>query len=151
MLILNLIIPLIIGALAGGLTRGSIVQYDALVLPPFAPPSWVFPVVWLVLYLMMGTANWLVAKADIPREEKKHAEILYAVQLAVNFVWPLIFFNTDQYGTAFLWLLLLLALVLVMTAAAAKVNRIAAWLLVPYILWLLYAGYLNYAVWRLNG
>lgn len=151
MLILNLIIPLIIGALAGGLTRGSIAQYNALVLPPFAPPSWVFPVVWLVLYLLMGVANWLVTRAEIPKGEKKHAEILYAVQLVVNFVWPLIFFNTDQYSTAFFWLLLLLALVLVMTAAAAKVNRLAAWLLLPYVLWLLYAGYLNYAVWQLNG
>lgn len=151
MLILNLLIPIMMGAVAGWLTKGSVVQYDALVLPPYAPPSWVFPLAWLILYLMMGAANWLIMKSDTPQEQKKHTQILYAVQLAVNFVWPLIFFNTDQYGTAFVWLLLLLALVLAMTVAAAKVNKLAAWLLVPYILWLLYAAYLNYFVWQLNG
>ena len=118
--------------------------------PPLAPPAWVFPAVWTVLYILMGVACWLVWKSDAARQDKKRALTLYGGQLVVNFVWPLLFFGRGWYGVSFLWLLLLLALVLAAAAAFGRIRKLAAWLLAPYILWLLFAGYLNCAIWLLN-
>lgn len=129
---------------------GSMATYDALVQPPLAPPPWVFPVVWVVLYLLMGIASVLVWKADVEQEEKKQALTWYGVQLAVNFVWPLLFFNAGLYGIALMWLVLLLALVAATIVAFRQINTTAAWLLAPYALWLLFATYLNAAIWLLN-
>lgn len=148
--IIGLAIPLAVGGLAGRLTMGSMATYGALVQPPLAPPPWVFPVVWAVLYLLMGIASVLVWKADVPQEEKKRALTWYGAQLAANFVWPLLFFNAGLYGIALMWLLLLLALVAATIVAFRQINLTAAWLLVPYALWLLFATYLNAAIWLLN-
>lgn len=148
--IIGLAIPLAVGGLAGRLTMGSMATYGALVQPPLAPPPWVFPVVWAVLYLLMGIASVLVWKADESQEEKKRALTWYGAQLAANFVWPLLFFNAGLYGIALMWLLLLLALVAATIVAFRQINPTAAWLLVPYALWLLFATYLNAAIWLLN-
>ena len=148
--IIGLALPLAVGGLAGWLTMSSMSTYGALVQPPLAPPPWVFPVAWTVLYLLMGIASVLIWKADAPQEEKKRALTLYAVQLAVNFIWPLLFFNAGLYGAALVWLLLLLALVVATIAAFRQINPTAAWLLVPYVLWLVFATYLNAAIWVLN-
>ncbi|WP_373165689.1 TspO/MBR family protein [Agathobaculum sp. Marseille-P7918] len=148
--IIGLAIPLAVGGLAGRLTMGSMATYGALVQPPLAPPPWVFPVVWAVLYLLMGIASVLVWKADVPQEEKKRALTWYGAQLAANFVWPLLFFNAGLYGIALMWLVLLLALVTATIVAFRQINPTAAWLLVPYALWLLFATYLNAAIWLLN-
>ena len=145
-----LCLPLAVGGLSAALTMGSMAQYSALPQPPLAPPAWVFPAVWTVLYILMGVACWLVWKSDAARQDKKRALTLYGGQLAVNFVWPLLFFGRGWYGVSFLWLLLLLALVLAAVAAFGRIRKLAAWLLAPYILWLLFAGYLNCAIWLLN-
>lgn len=149
--IVGLGLPLAVGGLAAWLTMGSMAVYGALIQPPLAPPSWVFPVVWGILYLLMGAASVLVWKSDAPQAEKQRALRLYAVQLACNFVWPLLFFRAGWYGTALLWLLLLLALVLATMAAFRQASPLAGKLLLPYVLWLLFAAYLNAAVWWLNG
>nr|WP_300186236.1 TspO/MBR family protein [uncultured Agathobaculum sp.] len=149
--VIGLGLPLAVGGLAAWLTMGSMAVYGALVQPPLSPPSWVFPVVWSILYLLMGAASVLVWKSDVPQEEKQRALRLYAVQLAVNFVWPLLFFRAGWYGTAMLWLFLLIALVLATMAAFRKISPLAAKLLIPYVMWLLFAAYLNVAVWWLNG
>lgn len=148
--IAGLALPLAVGGLAARLTMGSMATYGALVQPPLAPPPWVFPVAWTVLYLLMGIASVLVFRADAPQAEKKRALTLYGVQLAVNFVWPLLFFRAGLYGASLVWLIFLLVLVLATIAAFRQVSRAAAWLLVPYVLWLLFAAYLNAAVWVLN-
>lgn len=148
--IIGLALPLAVGGLAGRLTMGSMATYGALVQPPLAPPPWVFPIVWAVLYVLMGIASVLVWKADVPQEEKKRALTWYGAQLAANFVWPLLFFNSGLYGIALIWLVLLLALVAATIAAFWKISPTAAWLLVPYVLWLLFAAYLNTAIWLLN-
>ncbi len=148
--IIGLALPLAVGGLAGWLTMGSMSTYSALVQPPLAPPSWVFPVVWTVLYLLMGIASVLIWKADAPQSEKQQALTWYGVQLAVNFVWPLLFFNAGLYGVSLVWLVLLLVLVVETIIAFRAISPVAAGLMVPYLLWLLFAAYLNAAIWLLN-
>ena len=151
MLAFSIALPLAAGGLAAFLTKDSMAQYAALAQPPLSPPGWVFPVVWTMLFVLMGAASWRIRQADAPKSEKTRALRLYYAQLAVNFVWPLLFFRAGRYGTAFWWLLLLLALVLATAAAFRKLDRTAARLLAPYIAWLLCAAYLNAGVWQLNG
>ena len=149
-LIISLLIPLSVGALAGALTMGSMAQYAALAQPPLSPPGWVFPVVWTILYLLMGWASFLIWKSGAPQAAKKRALGLYGMQLAVNFVWPLLFFRAGLYGFALLWLVILLVLVAETMLAFGRIDRRAAWLLAPYFLWLLFAAYRNAGVWLLN-
>ena len=149
-LIICLLIPLAVGGLAAALTMGSMEQFAALAQPPLSPPGWVFPVVWTILYLLMGWASFLIWKSGAPQAAKKRALGLYGVQLAVNFVWPLLFFRAGLYGFALIWLVILLVLVAETMLAFGRIDRRAAWLLAPYLLWLLFAAYLNAGVWLLN-
>ena len=107
MKIFSFALPLAVGGLAAWLTMGSMSQYAALVQPPLAPPAWIFPIAWTILYVLMGWASLRVRQSGSP--EHKNALALYYTQLAVNFVWPLLFFRVGLYGTAFWWLILLLA------------------------------------------
>lgn len=150
-LIISLLIPLSVGALAGALTMGSMAQYAALAQPPLSPPGWVFPAVWTVLYLLMGLACYLIWTSEAPQAEKKRALTLYGAQLVLNFIWPLLFFEAGEFGVSLIWLVLLTALVLATTAAFGHISKTAAWLLAPYLLWLVFAAYLNAGVWLLNG
>ena len=132
-----------VGLLAGLLTGNSAELYGQLaVKPPLAPPGWLFPVVWTILYALMGIGAGLVAD-QAPGENRNRG-------LNLNFFWPLLFFNAQAYGLALLWLLLLLVLVIWMALEFHKVSPLAALLQIPYILWLLFASYLNAAVWYLN-
>lgn len=149
-LIICLLIPLAVGGLAAALTMGSMEQFAALAQPPLSPPGWVFPVVWTILYLLMGWASFLIWKSGAPQAAKKRALGPYGVQLAANFVWPLLFFRAGLYGFALIWLVILLVLVAETMLAFGRIDRRAAWLLAPYILWLLFATYLNAGVWMLN-
>ena len=101
-----LAVPLGVGAVSGFLTQGSMDTFEKLNQPPLAPPGWVFPVVWTGLFAMMGTASYLIARLP-ESEEKKKALTLYGIQLAVNFLWPVFFFNAGWYLFSFAWLLLL--------------------------------------------
>ena len=150
-LIISLLIPLSVGALAGALTMGSMAQYAALAQPPLSPPGWVFPAVWTVLYLLMGLACYLIWASEAPQAEKKRALTLYGAQLVLNFIWPLLFFEAGEFGVALIWLALLTALVLATAAAFGHISKTAAWLLAPYLLWLVFAAYLTAGVWLLNG
>ena len=118
--------------------------------PKLSPPPALFPIVWTVLYLLMGISSYLVCSAPVPQPARKQTLLPYALQLFFNFVWPLLFFRQQAVLPAFFWLVILWALVLWMILAFRKVNRTAAWLQVPYLLWLTFAGYLNLAVWLLN-
>lgn len=149
-LIICLLIPLAVGGLAAWLTMDSMTQFAALAQPPLSPPGWVFPVVWTILYLLMGWASFLIWKSDAPQAAKKRTLGLYGVQLAVNFAWPLLFFRAGLYGFALIWLVILLVLVAETMLAFGRIDRRAAWLLAPYFLWLLFAAYLNAGVWMLN-
>ena len=139
-----------VGALSGWLTReGTQLFSETVAKPPLTPPSLFFPIVWGILYALMGIGAARVSLTD-PSEDRSRGLNLFVAQLIVNFFWSLIFFNAQAYGFAFFWLLLLWGLVLWMTLTFRKVDKIAAWLQVPYLLWLTFAAYLNFGVWRLN-
>lgn len=143
-------LPLAVGGLAAFLTRGSMGIFETLNRPPLSPPGWVFPVVWTILYGMMGTASYLVLTSGRSEEQLREALAVYGIQLAVNFFWSIILFQQSLYLAAFFWLLLLLFLVVLMTVLFYAVSRRAAYLLVPYGAWIVFAGYLNLSVWLLN-
>ena len=149
-LLLCLALPLAVGLLASLLTLGGMRDYGEMLRPPLSPPGWVFPAAWTVLYLLMGLASWLVTGAAATEDIKQMALSLYAVQLAANFLWPLLFFGLGRYFLAFLWLLVLLLLVLLTWRQFRRLDRRAGALLVPYVLWLCFAVYLNLGVVVLN-
>ena len=139
-----------VGALSGFLSRSGTENYNATVIqPPLSPPSLVFPIVWGILFALMGIGAARIYLSP-PSKERSLGLNIYAVQLVVNFFWSLIFFNAQAYGFAFLWLLLLLALVVWMFITFRKVDPLAAYLQIPYLLWLTFAAYLNAGVWYLN-
>lgn len=139
-----------VGALSGFLSReGTKIYSESITKPPLSPPAIVFPIVWTILFALMGISAariYMVA----PSQNRSRGLNLYIAQLIVNFFWSLIFFNAQAFGFAFIWLLLLWALVLVMILTFRKVDPMAAWLQIPYLLWLTFAAYLNLGVWYLN-
>jgi len=140
-----------VGALSGWLTMDAMVAYGQTILqPPLAPPGWLFPVVWTVLYGLMGIG---AARIYLTTSSKMRSLglNLFVVQLVVNFFWSPIFFNLLAFGLAFFWLLLLWGLVLWMILVFWKVDPLAAKLQIPYLIWLTFAAYLNLGVWYLNG
>lgn len=147
-LLVYLAIPLGVGALAGILTKDSMMQFSLLNRPPLSPPGWLFPVVWTVLFLLMGYASYLVSRSD--SVQKRPALILYAIQLIVNFFWSIFFFNFEWYLFSFFWLVLLWVLILLTIRAFWRISPTAAILLIPYLLWVTFAGYLNLAIWLIN-
>lgn len=139
-----------VGALSGFLTREGTKTYEAFAVKPvWTPPGAVFPVVWSILYALMGIGAGRIWKSP-SSTMRTRSLILFAVQLGVNFCWSLLFFNAKVYGFAFIWLVLLWILIVLMIHAFYQVNRTAAYLQIPYILWVTFAAYLNYMVWQLN-
>lgn len=139
-----------VGGLSGLMTRNGTEIYNATIIqPPLSPPSWVFPVVWGILFALMGFSAARISLAP-PSRERSRGLNLYIAQLVVNFFWSLIFFNAQAFGFAFFWLLLLWVLVLWMILTFRKVDPLAAKLQIPYLLWLTFAAYLNLGVWYLN-
>ena len=139
-----------VGALAAALTRDAALLYgEAIVKPPLSPPAWVFPAAWALLYALMGVGAARVSLTP-PSAGRTLALRLFWAQLGVNFLWSIWFFSFGAYGFAFLWLVLLWALAVRMTLAFRDLDSAAALLQLPYLLWLVFAGYLNYGVWRLN-
>lgn len=149
-LIISIGIPSLIGWLSSHLSGNIRGDYLSLNQPPLAPPSWVFGTVWAILFTMMGIAFYLVITSDAPRNQKENAMRIYFVQLAFNFFWPLIFFGTELYAVAFVWLVILLILIALTIRAFGKISKPAAYLLIPYFLWVVFAGYLNLGIWYLN-
>ena len=139
-LIICLAIPLVVGGAAGLLTMNSMEAFEALNQPPLSPPGWLFPVVWTVLYVLMGIASYLVSVSDAPQEEKARALWTYGIQLAFNFLWPIAFFNLKWYLFAFLWLVILWILILITALRFGRIRKPAGYLLVPYLLWVAFAG-----------
>lgn len=143
-------IPLAVGGVTAWLTRGSMELFAALEQPPLSPPAWLFPVVWTALYILMGLASKRVLSSAAPREDVRTALWLYGIQLAVNFVWPLLFFNLQWFLIAFFWLMLLWGLVIVTTVKFHRIDPAAGYLLLPYALWTTFAAYLNLGIFVLN-
>lgn len=150
-LIVCLLVPLLVGAASAIISRNGIADFNSQLQPPLSPPAWLFPVAWTILYLLMGYASYLVCTSAAPAEQISNALWIYALQLAVNFLWSPIFFLWQNYLFAFLWLLILWVLILITIIRFNAINRKSALLLIPYLLWVTFAGYLNFGVWLLNS
>lgn len=149
-LLLCLAVPLAAGGIGALLAGGFGENYGAMYKPLLSPPGWVFPVVWTVLYLLMGYAGWLVLTSDASEPRRRRALTVFGVQLLLNMLWPLLFFRLGWYGFAFVWLLLLILAVLLCLLLFRYIVKRAGDLLVPYLLWLFFAAYLNLGAAILN-
>lgn len=146
--VISIGIALIVGAVSGLVSMNGMKEFAELKQPPLSPPGWLFPVVWTALYTLMGISAARVYLKNTM--DTKPALLIYAVQLIVNALWTPIFFELELRLVAFVWLLILLGLVIIMTGKFKKVDTLAGNLQFPYIIWLLFAGYLNLAVFILN-
>uniref|UniRef100_UPI0040564F98 TspO/MBR family protein n=1 Tax=Agathobacter sp. TaxID=2021311 RepID=UPI0040564F98 len=149
-LISSLALPLLTGMLSGFLSRNAMVDFAAMAKPPLSPPAILFPIVWTILYILMGISMYIISVSDASEKEISDAKNIYFYQLMVNFLWPVFFFNFGWYLFSFFWLLLLWILVFVMIRKFYAISPVAAFLNIPYLLWLTFAGYLNLGVWWLN-
>lgn len=146
--LVSILVALATGGLSALLSRGGMEQYASLNLPPLSPPGIVFPIVWTILFILMGISAALIyCSEDLDRQA---ALRIYAAQLVVNFFWSIFFFGLQWRLFSFFWLLLLAALVIWMIVRFSRILPLAGWLQLPYLLWLVFAGYLNLGVWFLN-
>lgn len=146
--VISALIPLVVGGLAGLLTMDSMKEFEQLAKPPLSPPGMLFPIAWSILYILMGIGAARVYLGDDP--SRQEALFVYALQLFVNFFWTILFFGFEMRLFAFFWLLLLLALAIFMTVQFKKTAKWAAYLQIPYLVWLVFAAHLNLGVYLLN-
>lgn len=149
-LILCIAIPLVVGSVAGFLAKDSMSVFEALNKPPLSPPGWLFPVAWTILYTLMGIASYLVLTSGATQKDVTKALKLYGLQLLFNFLWTFWFFNLGLYWFSFIWLVVLWFLILATTITFFRISKPAAYLLIPYLAWVAFAGYLNLCIAILN-
>lgn len=143
---------LAVGGLSAFFTSGSRDFYQTTQKPPLSPPAWVFPVVWSILYVLMAVSFAIVfTKRKHEPQMKRNAVNIYALNLFFNFFWSIIFFDFNAYLLAFVWLLLLWLIVFVTLLNFYRTDKTAGLLILPYLVWITFAGYLNFGVWVLNG
>ena len=145
-----LVITLGVGALSAFITRNDMDIDKRYNMPILSPPKIVFPIVWNILFILMAIAAYIIYTSDASSKDKKDALFLYFLQLIINFFWSIIFFSFDLVFLAFLWIMLLWVIVVFMIVAFYKIKPIAAYLLIPYLLWLSFAAYLNLGIYALN-
>ena len=139
-----------VGAFAGIIIKDGVRIYaDSIIKPPLSPPSWVFPVVWSILYAIMGFCAARVSLSKLSKD-RRCALYYYIAQLVFNFFWSIIFFNAQAFLIAFLWLIALWALIFLTTRQFGKIDSLSGKLMIPYLVWVSFAGYLNLGVWLLN-
>lgn len=146
--IISVSLSLGIGGFSAFLTKNSMPLYSAINRPKFSPPPEFFPVVWAVLFVLMGIAAAIVWCSNGRKLDS--ALLFYGTQLVFNFCWSIIFFNFREYFAAFVWLIILLVLIILTTIKFYKINKLSGFLLIPYIIWVSFAGYLNFMIWILN-
>lgn len=144
-------LTLAVGALSAFLTMGNMDIYKTINVPSFAPPGFLFPIVWTILYTLMGisVANIIVTG----KENSLHivpAVRTYILQLAVNFFWSIIFFNMQNFLFSFIWLILLWVLIIDMIVKFYSISKLSAYINIPYLLWVTFAGILNFMIFILN-
>lgn len=148
-LITAIAVPLAVGGISSLIINSDFKSYATeVVKPPLSPPQWLFPVVWTLLYILMGISSYLVYEKD--KTEAKQPLAVYVIQLVLNLMWPIFFFMQRAYLFSFIWLILLWAFVLAMIISFYKVSKTAGFLQIPYLIWLSFAGYLNLSVYLLN-
>lgn len=142
-LFIDILIPVAIGGIVGFIINPYI-DYNSLVQPPLSPPSIVFPIVWTILYVLMGISYYLL------KNPSKKEKIIYFIQLGVNALWSVFFFVFKFYLFSFVWILLLDVLVILMIIIFCRNNKVSAYLQIPYLVWILFASYLNLGIYILN-
>lgn len=142
-----IVFTIIIGGFFSLFVANNMEVYNSLNKPVLNPPGFIFPIVWTILYVLMGISIYLVSESET---NDKKAYMIYIVQLVVNSLWTLIFFGYNNYLLSFIWIILLIALVIFMIIEFFKINKTAAYLQILYLLWLLFASYLNYSIHILN-
>ena len=153
---LAIAVPLGGGFIISLFTRDAMSKFSSFNQPPLAPPAWLFPVAWTILYTLMGIASYLIwkkgrdANATADKTASKTALIIYAVQLVFNFIWTPLFFSLGWYWFAFIWLMVMWVLIIVLTSQTRKISHFAFWMLIPYIIWCTFAAYLNCGIAILN-
>ncbi len=144
--IISILIPILVGTLSslfsGNMSSSMFNQ------PSFSPPSFLFPIVWTILYILMGISSYIIYSSD--SQNKGKAIKTYAIQLFFNFFWSIIFFGFSQYLLAFVWLIILIIFIIIMIGQFYTIKPLAAYLQIPYLLWCLFAAYLNFTIYRLN-
>lgn len=148
--VISIAIALGVGALSALVTRDGMQEFQNVIQPPLSPPPWLFPIVWTILFTLMGIGAAMVYETGKGQGGATAELIIYAFSLAINFFWTIIFFNMQDYLFAFIWLIVLLLAVIYTAYRFYKVNKTAGLLQIPYILWLMFALYLNYMIWTLN-
>lgn len=146
--LISVFISLGVGGVSAFLTKDSMPVYSAINRPEFSPPGELFPIVWSILFVLMGTSAGIIWCSN--GRELDSALLFYGAQLVFNFCWTLIFFNFRAYFASFIWLLVLLVLIGITAVKFYRINKTAGWLFLPYFVWVIFAGYLNFMIWRLN-
>ena len=144
-LIISILVPVVLGAIVGFLTSGS---YNDMVQPSFAPPGILFPIVWTILYTLMGISFYIINSSN--NILKDDANTAYYFQLIVNLLWSFIFFNFKWYLFAAIWIVLLIVLVINMIKKFYNISKVSAYLQIPYLIWLIFALILNISIYILN-
>ncbi len=148
--IICLLIPLAVGGLSGFATSKNIESWHQYLIKPwFNPPNYLFGPVWTSLYLLMGISFFIIVNKTAS-EQRNKAFIAFFIQLTLNFMWSFIFFQFHQIGLAFIEIILLWFAILWMMVQFYKVDKLAAYLNIPYLLWVSFASVLNFAIWNLN-
>ena len=147
-LIIAILIPIAAGTLSALFSGNTAANYSVLNKPALSPPGIVFPIVWTILYILMGISSYIIYESNAPNKES--ALNTYALQLFFNFFWSIIFFRLNLFFTAFVWLLVLIFLIVRMIRQFYRIKPIAAYLQIPYLVWCIFAAYLNFIVFRLN-
>jgi tryptophan-rich sensory protein len=147
-LAINLGISLGTGILAGLFSMMAMDNYKMAKKPPLTPPNYIFPIVWAILFILMGISSYIIYESE--SDNKLPALTVYGIQLGVNFLWPLLFFNMSAYLFSLIWIVLLWFLIIVMILMFYSISKIAAYLQIPYLLWVTFATYLNLGIFLLN-
>jgi len=148
---ISLLISLGTGGLSAFLTRENMNIYDEIITPPLSPPSIVFPIIWTILFILMGiSAGMIYLNKDKSMSEAGEGLRVYVFQLIMNFFWSIIFFNMRAFTFAFIWIVILWIAIITMILKFRKVNKTAAYLQIPYAIWVLFAAYLNIMIAVLN-
>lgn len=140
----------LVGAVSALITGGFSDFFDKYTQPPLLPPAWLFPVVWVILYAVMGFSAYLVYSSDADREKKTRALLVYGAQLTLNFFWSIVFFRLEWLWAAFVIIMLLWVAIIVMISVFRKINPVSAYINIPYLVWVTFAAYLNLATAIIN-
>jgi tryptophan-rich sensory protein len=149
-LIISILISEGTGYLSAAFSGTSNFKYESLSLPEFAPPAWIFAPVWVFLYFLMALAAYRIWLHGSSRPKVRSALSAYIIQLVLNFLWSIIFFRLNLYAIAFFEIILLIILIILTTIKFLKIDKLSGLLLIPYLLWTVFAAVLNYFVWMMN-